>query len=104
MIIDINNGIKQYGLVSIYYCDWGWVCGCFINTLAGSGSLVSLAFLIFLGLPATVANETNRVGVLVQGMVSVASCSATGHTGFGQRFETGGASHGWRISWCATRG
>lgn len=38
----------------------------FINTLAGSGSLITLPFLIFLGLPATVANGTNRVSLLVQ--------------------------------------
>lgn len=42
----------------------------FINTVAGSGSLVSLPMLIFLGLPADVANGTNRLGVLVQAAVS----------------------------------
>ena len=31
----------------------------FINTLAGSGSLISLPLLIFLGIPANVANGTN---------------------------------------------
>lgn len=41
----------------------------FINTLAGSGSLITLPILIFLGLPATVANGTNRVGVLLQTIV-----------------------------------
>ena len=45
----------------------------FINTLAGSGSLITLPLLIFLGIPATVANGTNRVGVLFQNIVSVAS-------------------------------
>ncbi len=45
----------------------------FINTLAGSGSLITLPLLIFLGLPATVANGTNRVGVLLQTAVSTAS-------------------------------
>ena len=38
----------------------------FINTLAGSGSLITLPFLIFLGLPASIANGTNRVGILFQ--------------------------------------
>ena len=42
----------------------------FINTLAGSGSLLILPFLIFMGLPATDANATNRVGVLIQTFVS----------------------------------
>lgn len=36
----------------------------FINTLAGSGSLITLPFLLFLGLPGDVANGTNRVSIL----------------------------------------
>jgi uncharacterized membrane protein YfcA len=43
----------------------------FVNTLAGSGSLITLPVLILLGLPANVANGTNRVGILVQNVVSV---------------------------------
>lgn len=42
----------------------------FINTLAGSGSLITLPLLIFLGLPANVANGTNRLGVLIQTALS----------------------------------
>lgn len=41
----------------------------FINTLAGSGSLISLPLLIFLGLPANVANGTNRINILLQSLV-----------------------------------
>jgi uncharacterized membrane protein YfcA len=48
----------------------GLVAG-FINTLAGSGSLLTLPMLILLGLPANVANGTNRVGVLLQNIVAV---------------------------------
>jgi uncharacterized protein len=50
----------------------GFIAG-FINTLAGSGSLVTLPLLIFIGLPANVANGTNRVGVLLQSLVGVGS-------------------------------
>ncbi len=50
----------------------GFGCG-FINTLAGSGSLISLPVLIFLGLPANMANGTNRVGILIQTVVSLIS-------------------------------
>jgi uncharacterized membrane protein YfcA len=50
----------------------GFACG-FINTLAGSGSLITLPLLIFLGLPATVANGTNRVAILLQNVVAVSS-------------------------------
>lgn len=49
----------------------GFLAG-FINTLAGSGSLITLPTLILIGLPANVANGTNRVGILVQNLVSVA--------------------------------
>jgi uncharacterized membrane protein YfcA len=45
----------------------------FINTLAGSGSLLTLPLLMFLGLPANVANGTNRIAILLQNVVGVAS-------------------------------
>jgi uncharacterized membrane protein YfcA len=45
----------------------------FINTLAGSGSLITLPVLIFIGLPANVANGTNRVAILLQNVVGVGS-------------------------------
>lgn len=45
----------------------------FINTLAGSGSLLTLPLLMFIGLPPTVANATNRIGVLLQSAVGSAS-------------------------------
>lgn len=41
-----------------------------INTLAGGGSLLTLPMLIFLGLPPTVANGTNRIAVFFQNLVS----------------------------------
>ncbi len=45
-----------------------------VNTLAGSGSLVTLPIFIFVcGLPAPIANGTNRIGVMVQSAVGVAS-------------------------------
>ena len=48
----------------------GFIAG-FINTLAGSGSAVTLPLLIFMGLPASVANGTNRVAILLQNVVAV---------------------------------
>ncbi|MBW1880041.1 MAG: sulfite exporter TauE/SafE family protein [Deltaproteobacteria bacterium] len=41
-----------------------------VNTIAGGGSLITLPALIFLGLPPTVANGTNRVGVILQSAVA----------------------------------
>ena len=48
----------------------GFACGV-INILAGSGSLISLPILIFMGLPVNVANGTNRVAILLQNVVGV---------------------------------
>jgi len=51
----------------------GLVAG-FINTLAGSGSLVTLPALMFIGhLPAPIANGTNRIGLVLQNVVAVGS-------------------------------
>jgi len=47
----------------------GGVTG-FLNVVAGGGSLLSLPFLIFLGLDASSANATNRVGILLQNLVA----------------------------------
>ena len=45
----------------------------FINTFAGGGSMLVVPFLIFIGLPANVANATNRIAILLQNVVSVSS-------------------------------
>lgn len=42
-----------------------------MNALAGSGSLVTLPALVWLGLPSTIANGTNRVGIVVQCLIGV---------------------------------
>ncbi len=43
-----------------------------INTLAGSGSLITLPIFIFIcGLPAPMANGTNRIGALIQSFVGI---------------------------------
>lgn len=45
----------------------------FINTLAGGGSIISLSVLMLLGLPANVANGTNRIAIAVQNLTAVSS-------------------------------
>lgn len=50
----------------------GLVAG-FINTTAGGGSMLSLPLLMFMGLPANVANGTNRIAILLQNMVGVST-------------------------------
>jgi len=62
--------LEWYSYVFVLLAGFG---AGFINTLAGSGSLITLPLLIFLGLPATVANGTNRLGVLLQTAVATKS-------------------------------
>ncbi|MEW2922223.1 sulfite exporter TauE/SafE family protein [Muricauda sp. ANG21] len=50
----------------------------FINTVAGGGSLLSLPTLIFLGLPAPVANGTNRVAIVIQTALATAGFKSKG--------------------------
>lgn len=50
----------------------GLIAG-FINVNAGGGSSLTLPVLIFLGLDASVANGTNRIGILIQTFFSVSS-------------------------------
>ena len=50
----------------------------FINTVAGGGSLISLPVLIFLGLPPSVANGTNRVAVVIQNIMGTAGFKSKG--------------------------
>lgn len=43
----------------------GFLAG-FINTIAGGGSMLTLPALMIMGMPADIANGTNRVGILLQ--------------------------------------
>lgn len=54
----------------------------FINTLAGGGSLISLPVLIFLGLPPSVANGTNRVAIVIQTALGTAGFKSKGVSTF----------------------
>ncbi|SBT16184.1 hypothetical protein MGA5115_00264 [Marinomonas gallaica] len=48
----------------------GFLAG-IINTLAGGGSNLTIPALMVMGMPADIANATNRVGVILQGIVGV---------------------------------
>ncbi len=54
-----------------------------INTLAGSGSLVTLAMMDAMGIPANIANATNRVGVALQNIVGIATFQKSGNMQLG---------------------
>lgn len=59
----------------------GFVVG-FINTVAGGGSLISLAVLIFFGMPPSVANGTNRIAVFIQSILGVTGFKSKGVSTF----------------------
>lgn len=54
-----------------------------VNTMAGGGSLLTLPALMAMGLPPGLANGTNRVGVLVQGLASTATFHRKGVRPYG---------------------
>ena len=60
----------------------GGIAAGIINTLAGNGSAITLSLLIFLGLPADVANATNRIGAAAQTLTAVGSLRRTPRTRF----------------------
>ncbi|MFQ5535864.1 MAG: sulfite exporter TauE/SafE family protein [Gemmatimonadota bacterium] len=62
----MNQALIQAGLLFLT----GLVAG-ILNVIAGGGSLLTLPVMIFLGLPATVANGTNRVAILIQNIGAV---------------------------------
>jgi uncharacterized membrane protein YfcA len=58
----------------------GFVAGV-VNIMAGGGSLLTLPMLIFLGLPPSIANGTNRVAILIQNIFSISGFRSKGvHT------------------------
>lgn len=52
---------------SVMLIGAGLVAGT-VNSIAGGGSLLTLPLLIFVGLPPTVANASNRIAVLIGGI------------------------------------
>jgi hypothetical protein len=43
----------------------------YINVMAGGGSLLTVPFMVFLGLPGPVANGTNRIAILAQSVTAI---------------------------------
>ncbi len=60
----------EYDVITIIALVLAGLLGGFINTLAGGGSMLTLPALMMLGMPADIANATNRVGVLLQSVAS----------------------------------
>ncbi len=53
-----------------------------INILAGGGSLLTLPILIFLGIPPSVANGTNRIAIIIQNIFAVRGFHSKGVSSF----------------------
>lgn len=64
-------------LQGIFLIFIGVIAG-FINTVAGGGSLLTLPILIFLGLPPSMANGTNRVAIFFQNISGIAGFKSKG--------------------------
>ena len=66
---------------SLFLIIIGFLAG-IINTLAGGGSLFTLPVLIFLGLPPTVANGTNRIAIIIQSLFGTLGYKSKGISSF----------------------
>ncbi|MGB1110662.1 MAG: sulfite exporter TauE/SafE family protein [Gammaproteobacteria bacterium] len=55
----------------------GW-----LNVMAGGGSMLTVPVMVFMGLPAPVANGTNRIGILVEGAAAVFTFFRKGYSDF----------------------
>lgn len=54
----------------------------FLNVMAGGGSMLSVPIMIFLGVPSTVANATNRIAILPQNIAAVIAFARKGFKNF----------------------
>ncbi len=69
----------------------GLIAG-FINAVAGGGSLITIPFLIELGLLPTVANATNRVAIVIQNIFAVSGFKSKGVSSFPYSFWLAGVA------------
>lgn len=69
MLLEI--GSLQLGWLELLALIVSGIIAGFVNTLAGGGSIFTLPALMLLGMPADVANGTNRVGVFLQSVAAV---------------------------------
>ncbi len=58
-----------------------------INIMAGGGSTITLGVLIFLGMDASVANGTNRIGLMVESTSGVLAFRSEKYSAFGESFK-----------------
>ena len=59
----------------------GFAAG-FVNVVAGGGSTLSVPVMVFMGLPAPIANGTNRIAILAQNLVAISTFFRRGFSDF----------------------
>ena len=70
--LKLDHGIyMDYPVLYLILLVASGVVAGFVNTIAGGGSIFTLPALMLLGMPADVANGTNRIGVVMQSLAAV---------------------------------
>ncbi len=64
----MNMEIELYQLIILALVG---VVGGWMNVMAGGGSLLTVPAMLFMGIPAPVANGTNRIGIIMQNIAAV---------------------------------
>lgn len=77
----MNENLHTWEVVAL--AAGGFVSG-IVNAMAGGGSFLTVPLLVMTGLPGTIANGTNRIGVLVQSAVAAWRFRKQGVSGFGK--------------------
>lgn len=67
----LQLGSLELGVIEITALVISGIIAGFVNTIAGGGSIFTLPALMLLGMPADIANATNRVGVFMQSVAAV---------------------------------
>lgn len=77
----------------------------FLNVMAGGGSMLSVPMMIFLGIPGTVANATNRIAILPQNISATLAFFRKGFSNFRLSFSLAACSIPGAIagSWIASQ-
>ncbi len=65
----------------------GW-----LNVMAGGGSLLTVPIMLFMGIPAPVANGTNRIAILAQNITAVTTFRRRGFSDFKLSFSLAAAA------------
>ncbi len=91
--------MEPWHYIILFLC--GAVAG-IINVIAGGGSLLTLPAMILMGMPESVANGTNRIAILTQNVVAVASFRNRGFSDFSLSLSLGLCSLPGAIvgAWC----